>query len=76
MYDVAILHNIVLTFLAPLAGILRASFAVELYVVVIGDDFCLDKTPLKVSMDDSGCLGRADPRFYRPGSCFLGTAVK
>ena len=56
MHDVAILHDIILTFDAHLASFLDSSFAAILDVVVVLDDLGADEALLEVAVDNAGTL--------------------
>ena len=56
--DVAVLDDVVLAFEPELAGVLRARFAVERDVVVIGDGLGADEALLEIGVDDAGGLRR------------------
>jgi len=70
--DVAVLHDIFLAFLAQLAGIAGAGFAVERDIIVVGDGLGADESPLEVGMDFAGGLRRLGAFLDRPGARFLG----
>ena len=56
MHDVAILHQILLTFHTQLASLAHSSLAAILDVVVVLDDLGTDESLLEVGMDHTGTL--------------------
>ena len=57
VHDVAVLHNIILTFDRDLASLAAFGFATEGHIVVELDNLGPDETSLKVAVDDAGGLG-------------------
>ena len=72
MEDVAVLHNIVLAFLAQLAGVAGSGFAVQGDIVVIGDGLGTDETALEVAMNLACGLRGLAALLDGPGAGFLG----
>ena len=65
------MDDVLLAFLAGLAGFLGAAFAVELHIVGVGDGFGLDEAFLEVAVNDAGGLRGGRALLDRPGASFL-----
>ena len=67
MHDVAVGDGVSLALESHLARLLRAGFAAERHIIVVGDGLGADEAALEVGMDDGG-------RLRRPGACLLYTS--
>jgi len=69
--NIARLHDIITAFGAHLAGRFGSLLATSGYEVVKIYYLSGDKSALKITMNNSGSLGRSSAFFYCPGSNFL-----
>ena len=72
LHHVAVLDDILLAFLAQLAGVAGAGLALQADVVVEGDGLGADEALLKVGVDDAGGLRGGVALVDRPGARLLG----
>ena len=76
MHDVAVGDHVGLALEPHLAGLLRAGFAAERHVVVVGDGLGADEAALEIGMDDAAACGALVPRVTVQAAASLGPAVK
>ena len=72
VHHVAVLDDVLLAFLAHLAGFLGADLAAQADVVVVGDGLGADEALLEVGVDDAGGLRRLGALVDGPGARLLG----
>src|SRR5215204_4093935 len=71
VHDIAVLHDVFLTFLPQLSRVLAGTFAAERDIVVEGDRFRADEAALHVGMDLARSIGCLGARVNGPGAGFL-----
>ena len=71
MHDIAVLHHVLLAFLAQLASIAAAFLATKRHVVFVAGCFGLDEAALEVGVNDTRRLRRLRTDGYGPGLGFL-----
>src|SRR5690606_41712835 len=76
VHDIAVLHDIPLSFDTKFAGLFYGCFRAVLDEVVVVDDFSPDKPFFEVGMDDAGSLGGGKPGFDAIRTCFLHPHLK
>ena len=69
--DIPVLHHILFTLNAELAGLAGFGVRTEAGEIVVVHDLCRDKAPLEVTMDDAGRAGGFGAFGDGPGAGFF-----